>query len=102
GARRVPAPTLLPHTTLFRSEARVVLGAARSQHDGGLHGVVLEQARLDLPELDAVATHLDLVIGATNELEAPAAAMPDQVTRAIRDRKSTRLNSSHVKISYAV
>src|SRR2546426_8261265 len=71
--RRPPRSTLFPYTTLFRSVHR---GDAAPGH---LHGA----ARRRLPALAAV--HL------------PAG---DLVRRG--DRKSTRLNSSHLVISYAV
>src|SRR5690606_41400111 len=73
--RRPPRSTLFPYTTLFRS----VLGVA----DAG--GVIAPQ-RLVLVPVDA-------------QVEA---AHGVNVAISRRDRKSTRLNSSHVKISYAV
>src|SRR2546430_7539557 len=77
--RRPPRSTLFPYTTLFRS-GRVF------HHDGG---------RVVLP----IAHHQRLVRPAAQErerdLDRPSA-------RAVRDRKSTRLNSSHSQISYAV
>src|SRR5256885_12027659 len=45
---------------------------------------LLPQHRLDLPQLDPIPPHLHLLV------------LPSQ------DRKSTRLNSSHLVISYAV
>src|SRR5258708_28758428 len=76
--RRPPRSTLFPYTTLFRS-ARMHEHAA---HLGGLVG----------------ASHpaLDARIGAARG----ALAAPMRASRA--DRKSTRLNSSHQIISYAV
>src|SRR5947207_6471483 len=84
--RRPPRSTLFPYTTLFRSEPRVhevdheveAHQRARHEHDVGLHdGIIPEQDRLH-----------------------GQAAHPGQ--REDRDRKSTRLNSSHTVISYAV
>src|SRR5258708_18595826 len=74
--RRPPRSTLFPYTTLFRS--RVGDGAAA-------------RARLaPVPERRAtLARLLDVA------RERPSATRP-------RDRKSTRLNSSHQIISYAV
>src|SRR5207302_7150367 len=40
--------------------------------------------------------------GVAASAEAPTIAAPGESIPALRDRKSTRLNSSHVKISYAV
>src|SRR5438874_7157911 len=77
--RRPPRSTLFPYTTLFRS----VLGRAG---DLGLHrgDRLADVARLELGEL--LPVRLDR--GAQR--------------RQGEDRKSTRLNSSHVEISYAV
>src|SRR2546427_5406736 len=75
--RRPPRSTLFPYTTLFRS----VVAA----------GELVDRA---LASAD---------LGATVELALPAAApLPDVPTHSDRDRKSTRLNSSHSQISYAV
>src|SRR3712207_7873890 len=86
--RRPPRSTLFPYTTLFRSERLEVLAAAVADH---LHGV----GHGDLP----VAHHPQV-------LEWRAAADQLLVDRTRRvgelDRKSTRLNSSHANISYAV
>src|SRR5438874_10285639 len=76
--RPPPRSTLFPYTTLFRSRMLV-----------GVRGVVDELALAQLEALGLAAARL---------LDRLAAASP----RASRDRKSTRLNSSHVEISYAV
>src|SRR5256885_10961230 len=74
--RRPPRSTLFPYTTLFRSGG----GAALVGHVGQFNaGRVLEHLGRD-------------VLGAARA----AAGEVDQ------DRKSTRLNSSHLVISYAV
>src|SRR5262245_63700243 len=72
--RRPPTSTLFPYTTLFRSRPQAG-PAARARRARGR-----------------------LACRARRAAERHAAAMPD--TR--RDRKSTRLNSSHLGISYAV
>src|SRR3712207_8517504 len=80
--RRPPRSTLFPYTTLFRSR----LGAHTLLHDRPL----ATEVALMLRPLLVVAVLL---------LVAPvahAAHLPDT------DRKSTRLNSSHANISYAV
>src|SRR5260221_8837908 len=74
--RRPPRSTLFPYTTLFRSH-RLLLGQnaqakGRRPHAGAAH----HPGQLD--------------------------ARVERTTRASRDRKSTRLNSSHTVISYAV
>src|SRR2546427_5590418 len=81
--RRPPRSTLFPYTTLFRSR---VVGLHDRQEPG--------QARRG--ELPAGACRLS--DGRLHQREEPARA------HAVgdRDRKSTRLNSSHSQISYAV
>src|SRR5256885_13302462 len=73
--RRPPRSTLFPYTTLFRSH-----GAG----EAGLPRLDLEAARMPADRL--------------SEAEAPAPSL----NRSAGDRKSTRLNSSHPVISYAV
>src|SRR3712207_6909583 len=75
--RRPPRSTLFPYTTLFRSDLLLVLD------------LVLE---LDRGLLDHVLGGEDRRLGANGQ--------GDRVRGA--DRKSTRLNSSHANISYAV
>src|SRR2546427_9548796 len=72
--RRPPRSTLFPYTTLFRSAHRARLHALQRRPAVG--------ERLDDAKVVEVA-HLVVVL-------------------RIRDRKSTRLNSSHSQISYAV
>src|SRR5260221_6275532 len=85
--RRPPRSTLFPYTTLFRS----LLGPMRAHF-------VLREALLPAPPALA---------GGALELLGPLALRRrelDAIDRAGRqaDRKSTRLNSSHTVISYAV
>src|SRR2546426_9360824 len=72
--RRPPRSTLFPYTTLFRSA-----GIARVVLDGVLVGDV---------DLFAPTPEPQVVVFTAKDLAA--------------DRKSTRLNSSHLVISYAV
>src|SRR5438034_7077412 len=91
--RRRPRSTLFPYTTLFRSYA----GVSKSL-DGGLTWT-LALAR-GAPSVGC----LDLVIRTdqpSDYLFAACGANSDQAV-IFRDRKSTRLNSSHTVISYAV
>src|SRR2546427_9501511 len=84
--RRPPRSTLFPYTTLFRSRLPLVGGdGARDQ---------VERENL----LDAAAIGID---GERNALidEDEIGIMP---ISSSSDRKSTRLNSSHSQISYAV
>src|SRR5256885_13173785 len=82
--RRPPRSTLFPYTTLFRSLCRDL--------DGG-------------PSLHGTARRPDGAAAATRGSSEPARCVhPRDRSRADwhRDRKSTRLNSSHLVISYAV
>src|SRR3712207_7983527 len=85
--RRPPRSTLFPYTTLFRS----ALG-------GGDHARRRGQRRRSARR--AVGHELD------PDQQAAAAHVADQRVAVERvaqpDRKSTRLNSSHANISYAV
>src|SRR3989442_8186398 len=82
--RRPPRSTLFPYTTLFRSGDGLSRGRSNELRDHvlGLHIDFRRQSSSDagLSQLHVLRT-----------------------ARAVRrDRKSTRLNSSHVRISYAV
>src|SRR5699024_11306249 len=92
-------PSLLPYTTLFRS---VWFDFSR---DGVLRSLEASLKRLGLDRIDIALIHDP----DNHEQQALAEAFPalaelraQGVIRAIGDRKSTRLNSSHVSISYAV
>src|SRR3712207_8811367 len=87
--RRPPRSTLFPYTTLFRSSDFAEL--ARKESDdtvsgsqGGDLGAFTKGQMV--PEFDQVAFSLK----------------EGEVSQPIKDRKSTRLNSSHANISYAV
>src|SRR3712207_8544531 len=99
--RRPPRSTLFPYTTLFRSHAEP--GAER---DDLVLGHVDERRRERDRGEAVVGEPLHLLEGAH---EGGPAIGVDEVIAAvrreadrIRDRKSTRLNSSHANISYAV
>src|SRR5438552_12634743 len=79
-SRRPPRSTLFPYTTLFRSSpdgATLAGGGAR-------------------PDGKGVVRVWDAATG------APAWSVDDHAAEVLADRKSTRLNSSHQIISYAV
>src|SRR3712207_7582133 len=80
--RRPPRSTLFPYTTLFRS-----IGAIR---EGDGHRVVMR-------------AHVQRVLVRERDVDgrAGAAALASRGDPGL-DRKSTRLNSSHANISYAV
>src|SRR2546430_4738008 len=87
--RRPPRSTLFPYTTLFRSGMHVIGRHTRTS-----------AARVNLQNLAAMMTELET----TGSLRGrqPALMWSDGAQIAPRDRKSTRLNSSHSQISYAV
>src|SRR5688572_31348582 len=81
--RRPPRSTLFPYTTLFRSPEASDRGRHETIHVGRLR-------------------HVDSGRGDAGRVEHLRNAR-EQVKRATKvDRKSTRLNSSHSQISYAV
>src|SRR3712207_7142801 len=88
--RRPPRSTLFPYTTLFRSVSHVsnVTGAVTDV------GRIVEAAR-------AVGA-LVLVDGAQRAPHGPIDVQALGCDLYALDRKSTRLNSSHANISYAV
>src|SRR3712207_7169581 len=89
--RRPPRSTLFPYTTLFRS--RVVL--AMQSHDSS-HAKVLSG------ELSQIRKMNKMVTSAKLALEQIQLRLNTMTELGDVDRKSTRLNSSHANISYAV
>src|SRR3712207_7951953 len=90
--RRPPRSTLFPYTTLFRSDVDLLALAA---------GVGHSEEEVTAPH-DAAAADVGGVgvLRAAEQLQA--ARLLVQHVQARLDRKSTRLNSSHATISYAV
>src|SRR5256885_7647823 len=88
--RRPPRSTLFPSTTLFRSHQEL----ATHHRDRRWPWQVchLDASAFDLAEPRVVV----------REGVDHAALQGDTRRRAVSDRKSTRLNSSHLVISYAV
>src|SRR3989442_6652101 len=77
--RRPPRSTLFPYTTLFRSANEI--SRKRGLKAGTVRGqpILVNRVIMDIAHQDCAAILLRIL-----------------------DRKSTRLNSSHVRISYAV
>src|SRR2546430_13742541 len=90
--RRPPRSTLFPYTTLSRSEA----GHRRGHH----HPVV--SARIDERPMETIRTTDDAPVWSGLRPTPQCAEHRDGRRDAVADRKSTRLNSSHSQISYAV
>src|SRR3712207_8466473 len=91
--RRPPRSTLFPYTTLFRSEALLLGG---DDHQGGAPVDRGQDGAVHEGEHSYRAVQPQLR-GERGLLGGERAPDPDQP-----DRKSTRLNSSHANISYAV
>src|SRR3712207_7694435 len=89
--RRPPRSTLFPYTTLFRSENLPDAGEVLGWYAEDYEGWGFVEARPDPPHIAHVVN--------TNRARLSAAV--DERTGKV-DRKSTRLNSSHANISYAV
>src|SRR3712207_8008071 len=95
--RRPPRSTLFPYTTLFRSRQR-----RPEQSLGGAQGhPVLRALRPGQRRLDGGQVQLE----AFGVVRLGGRVVPESLPLGVRldqDRKSTRLNSSHANISYAV
>src|SRR5699024_12695557 len=98
--RRPPRATPLPYTTLFRSERPVPQGPCgvvpRTVREDDIPGEDIRSIPVGAVPVDELATALAAHHGGA-PLDEPFA-----VVAVPGDRKSTRLNSSHVSISYAV
>src|SRR5207249_7396552 len=92
-------PPLFPYTTLFRSR-RVEAMVVRLRF--GLRFVLGLVLRLDLARLVLRFGDLGRRGAAVRLLDHRAVLVPELGRVVDVDRKSTRLNSSHVSISYAV
>src|SRR3712207_9083312 len=100
--RRPPRSTLFPYTTLFRSFEAVGVFAS----DGRLHlwnnrfrelWQFEEEQLAEHPRIDSLTAHIGRKLK-----NAAHASLVRELVRSATDRKSTRLNSSHANISYAV
>src|SRR5690606_1113799 len=95
-----PTATLFPYATLFRSLVLDPVMVAKSGDSlleksavGALIETLLPLTTMLTPNLPEAGVLLD---------RRPAATVREMRDAAEKDRKSTRLNSSHVKVSYAV
>src|SRR2546426_12689488 len=100
--RRPPRSTLFPYTTLFRS------CHLDDQEEQALVAAVTKAGNLRFPSGKTKKALSERALGYLVKKYAQAAKLPDVSPHDLRhrfgyqDRKSTRLNSSHLVISYAV
>src|SRR5439155_23265295 len=94
---RPPLSPLFPYTTLFRSRDRIrlpqgtpTLGVLAADHVDGAVVDLRQQPRADTPARGVIRR------------SRPPHRQEHFLNHLFGDRKSTRLNSSHVAISYAV
>src|SRR3712207_7417379 len=99
--RRPPRSTLFPYTTLFRSVVELIAKpGARIRYttvqnwSQNVFNLVTKRA---VAQQDATVEWVDCNLGSKLTMKYPSVYLLGE-----RDRKSTRLNSSHANISYAV
>src|SRR5260221_10180584 len=87
--RRPPRSTLFPYTTLFRSISSKIEDGIGTEFDRGIVTI-------------AIAASVVFVVSAVSVFAISIMVAIAKTETAETDRKSTRLNSSHTVISYAV
>src|SRR5690606_41692431 len=97
--RVLPGSALVPYTTLFRSRGQDTMNLTQWYHQYGEAGTQEAAASYAAAYSEVnpnVTVEMVWVPGDYSNTALPAALLTDE------DRKSTRLQSSHVKSSYAV
>src|SRR3712207_9165873 len=100
--RRPPRSTLFPYTTLFRSGADLIRGMVNGISPSAIVGKIREVCA---SALDAIRSFFGIA-SPSKLMRKMFGYVGDGMVLGLedseRDRKSTRLNSSHANISYAV
>src|SRR5207249_8861861 len=97
-----PLPPLLPYTTLFRSQPSCPgrrFAPGRGVRRQGADGGVFREG--GAPRGTGAEIHHRLRARVAGSAGQHRTTGSPHLSGALRDRKSTRLNSSHVSISYA-
>src|SRR5258708_23847226 len=97
--RRPPRSTLFPYTTLFRSDIQAKFQARRDQ------GIERHTWKSQMIACDACTLNDGVTVRVGEPFPSGALCEPGHGNcdcTTVPDRKSTRLNSSHQIISYAV
>src|SRR3712207_7671231 len=87
--RRPPRSTLFPYTTLFRSSSGITVPTTSTKVE-------------EDDEKPPIKPPMPKVIPKPVGILKTSKVLNGQAINLVRDRKSTRLNSSHANISYAV
>src|SRR3712207_6901193 len=93
--RRPPRSTLFPYTTLFRSLFDDRVAAQNAVRELTAEGFRGEEVSLVSKKPDGKGVEVEYV-------EEDGREQIEDMAKGAGDRKSTRLNSSHANISYAV
>src|SRR5262245_63544875 len=93
---RPPCSTLFPYTTLFRSRGEAAVP------DVEQHRHSIGRERAGVPGDGEILVAVVVQVTSRDVEGEPAGRIGDLRSEDPRDRKSTRLNSSHLGISYAV
>src|SRR3712207_7022430 len=95
--RRPPRSTLFPYTTLFRSREELIGRTDEQRRE--IVGFDPEVRPVRCKRVDCAEDNADKIVG--HGIKGDLCAGKHRVLAPL-DRKSTRLNSSHANISYAV
>src|SRR3712207_7899152 len=99
--RRPPRSTLFPYTTLFRSKTLDVVRVNHGKRVGkALYAIVVHGQSVDNDQ--RVVARIERRTTANTDRCASTGRTTIGHNAHTGDRKSTRLNSSHANISYAV